>query len=186
MTKSIQFLGAGLALVGLIGTSLLMWHVYQARQNAYEPIHFSYTKYPHYQKQVVALLAKNNNGIEVDPQYLAVGLTDLNDDGNNEIIVISWATRISGVCGCYTGIYSQSRHGLQLLWDKHLTYGHLAKKAHKTNGYHDILSFVAGNSFAKAPYLKHTLSWVSCDGYEYLGSEPMTMQEKEALKHEIL
>ena len=182
----VKFLGIGLGLVGLVGASILLWCAYQSNQNTYEHIHFSYTRYPEYQKQVVTILAKNYNGLEVNPQDLAIGLTDLNDDGNNEIIVISWATRISGMCGCYTGIYYQSRQGLRLLCDKNLTYGYLAKKMHKTNGYHDILSFVAGDSFAKEKYLKHTLAWINHDGYEYLVSEPMTIQEREVFSHEIL
>ena len=165
---------------------LLVKRVYQERQQTYELIQFSYSAYPSYQKQV-AILFKKNYGFEVDPKDFAIGLVDLNDDGIREIIAIAYSNRISGTNGCYTAVFCQSKYGFQLLWDKHLTYGCLGAKVHKTNGYHDIISFVAHNSFTNTRYVKYTLAWISKDGYEYLGtSEPMTQQEREYVDNEVL
>jgi hypothetical protein len=152
----------------------------------YERIRFSYKKYPFHQKQVAYLVNKKSEGLSVCPEDIAIALTDLNDDRNPEVVVISWASGISGMGGCYTGIYSQTKQRLRLLWDHHLTDGNLAKMFHKTNGYHDLLSFVKGNSFSQGKNLKHTLVWMGQEGYDYIKSESMTKQEREMFEDEEL
>ncbi len=173
-------------LAGLIGLLCMGQFCFQ-NGPTYEPIIFSYDKYPQYQRQVAKLLNQKTGGLlNVFPSDIGIALIDLNDDGVKEIIAYSIASGISGAGGGYTGIYSQKNAEIQLLLDHNLTFGNLAKTPHKTNGYYDIVSFVIGMSISKDKDRKHTLSWVRTYGYDYVSTDHVTDKERKAFGNENL
>ena len=171
----------------LAAVALAIGGYYFFRASKDKKIVFSYDRYPKYQAKIAYLLNQEFEFISISPSDLSIALVDLNDDGIPEVIAYSLASGISGAGGGYTGIYSQTKSGLKLIWDQSLTDGDLAKSMHKTNGYHDLISYVIGwDPPYKSKDRKHTLAWVGPNGYDYVRSESVTDREREAYKHENL
>jgi len=152
----------------------------------YTPIYFSYDKYPHYQRQISDLLNDEfsllGNPYKLDGPEIGIVLTDLNDDGTEEIIALVRSKFFMGTQGIETKIYAKDTNGLQLLSDGNMTFGILAVSKNKTNRYYDILSFAFG--FLTKPDQKHTMAWTGSDGYTYIKSEPMSDKERKRFFHE--
>ena len=172
-------IGVLLIIIILIGVLIFFGSTYSINPRIGEHIQFSYTKYPGYQTQIADLLCKNYDGFEVDPHELAIGLTDLNDDGLDDIVVFSRASGISGYGGGYTGFYLVTSRGLKFLSDMCLTEGHLYKCSQKTNGYYDILSYVVGYNSDPLEDRKLLLSWDQKSGYDYKWIKPITDKERK-------
>jgi hypothetical protein len=171
----------------ILGVSAGAWFFYSLQQPEYERIRFSYDRYPDYQKQIFKLLIQEFDLAQTSllPSDIGVSLLDLNDDGIKEIIVyIQQAGGFGGSRGGHTGFYSQKEGNIRLLSDRCLTQGTLAKATHKTNGYHDIVSFVF--ILPDEKYYKHTLAWVQPFGYEYVRTESVSEHEKKEFTHEDL
>ena len=169
------FLFGGLILVGM---SIFLWKS-KFLDPKFERIIFSHEKYPDYRKQIASLLNKKYDGISIYPEDMAIAVVDLNGDGLPEIIVYSMAGGISGSGGGYTGFYQQTPSGLKLLSDSCLTAGTLYKSNHKTNGYHDVLSYVVGWKLDPERDRKLLLAWDKKRGYDYVWMKKISQKERE-------
>jgi hypothetical protein len=151
----------------------------------YEPVHFSFTKLPEVRKKIADLvMQKYSPNTVVTLADVGIFVKDLNDDGIDEYIVLVTANGFTAVGGIHTAIYTQKNGKPTLLWDRSLTFGKLAILHHKTNGYHDIWSFVLGHT-EKSADRKHVLIWTK-NGYDYGQSEYVTDQERQELMNEKL
>ncbi len=173
----------------VIGMAVIFGTVawWQKGECQYERIYFSYDRYPDYQKQIFKLLIQEFDLAETDllPSDIGVSLLDLNDDGIEEIIIyIQQAGGFGGSRGGHTGFYSQKGGSIHLLSDRYMTQGTLAKLTHKTNGYHDIVSFVF--ILPDKKYYQHTLAWVQPFGYDYVKTASISEHERKEFTHEDL
>jgi hypothetical protein len=171
----------GLFLFGfllLVGASVFVWRSWLFAPT-YERIIFSNEKYPDHRKQIASFLNKDREGISILPEDVEIALVDLDGDKYPEIIVYSMASGISGAGGGYTGFYRQTASGLKLLSDSCLTAGSLYKSSHKTNGYHDILSYVVGWRLDPEEDRKLLLVWDRKQGYDYTWMRKISQEERE-------
>jgi hypothetical protein len=181
-TKSILL---GFLAVLMLGVGAWRLYVFYSKPK-FEPIIFSNQEYLGYRKQIALLINQEFECVNVYPSDLGIALVDLNDDGTEEVIVYSLASGISGAGGGFTRIYHHTKSGLSLLWTRSLTDGRLSKSTHKTNGYHDIVSYVIGwDPLDKSKDQKHTLAWTG-KGYDYISSQGVSNQERKMFTHENL
>ena len=171
----------GLGIFGffiLLGISTFLWKS-KFLDPKFERIIFSNEKYTDQRKQVASLLNKKYDGIAVLPEDIEMALVDLDGDKHPEVIVYSMASGISGAGGGYTGFYQQTPSGLKLLSDSCLTAGTLYKSTHKTNGYHDVLSYVVGWKLDPERDRKLLLAWDKKRGYDYVWMKKISQEERE-------
>ena len=180
MIQNSRYKALLLGFLGMFILSVGSWRFYVLyNQPQFERIIFSYEKYPDYRKEIACLLNKKYDGISIFLEDMAIALVDLNGDRLPEIIVYSMAGGISGSGGGYTGFYQKTPLGIKLLSDSCLTDGSLYKTTHKTNGYHDVLSYVVGRRSDPDEDRKLLLVWKKTYGYDYTWMKKISQEERE-------
>jgi hypothetical protein len=88
-------------------------------------------------------------GLQDQEARYELRVTDLNGDGNPEILVYLWANDVCGSGGCNLMILSPAGTSFEVLADTTVTRLPIRVLASKTNGWHDIGVWVAGGGILR-------------------------------------